>query len=90
LSLLFTRLQDRLSGLSGVGAVSYALSSPMDGNNWSSGMTIGGRAVDPSRPESTSWNRVGPKYFDTVGTRVLRGRAIDERDVPGARRGAAR
>jgi len=88
LSLLFTRLQDRLSGLSGVGAVSYALSSPMDGNNWSSGMTIGGRAVDPSRPESTSWNRVGPKYFDTVGTRVLRGRAIDERDVPGARRGA--
>ena len=63
LSLLFTRLQDRLSGLSGVGAVSYALSSPMDGNNWSSGMTIGGRAVDPSRTESTSWNRVGPSVL---------------------------
>jgi len=88
LSMLFTRLQDRLAGISGVRNVSYALSSPMDGNNWSSRITIAGRAVDPSRPDGTSWNRVGPRYFDTVGTRVLRGRAIDERDAPGGRRAA--
>jgi predicted permease len=86
LSLLYTRLQDRLANVSGVRSVSYALSSPMDGNNWSSSIAISGRAVDPARPDSTSWNRVGPKYFDTVGTRILRGRAIDERDIPGARR----
>lgn len=29
-------------------------------------------------------NAVGPDYFATVGTRMLRGRAIDERDVEGA------
>jgi predicted permease len=78
-------LQAHLAAVSGVKQVSYALSSPMDGNNWQSRMAMAGRTTDPSRP-GTSWNRVGPKYFATVGTRVLRGRAIDERDVPGARR----
>jgi predicted permease len=32
-----------------------------------------------------SWDRVGPHYFETIGTRFLRGRAIDERDTPAAR-----
>jgi hypothetical protein len=32
--------------------------------------------------EGASWNRIGPNYFDTVGTRVLRGRPIEERDRP--------
>ncbi|MEO8677644.1 MAG: ABC transporter permease [Vicinamibacterales bacterium] len=85
LLLVYGRLQAHLAAVSGVKQVSYALSSPMDGNNWQSRMAMAGRTTDPSRP-GTSWNRVGPKYFDTVGTRVLRGRAIEERDVPGARR----
>lgn len=86
LPLLYARLQERLARVPGVSNVSYALSSPMDGNNWQSRISIAGRAVDPARPDSSTWNRVGPRYFDTVGTRVLRGRAIWERDAPGARR----
>jgi predicted permease len=86
LSLLYSRLQERLQRVSGVSAASYALYSPMEGNNCSSGISISGRAADPARPDSASWNRVGPRYFDTVGTPVVRGRAIDERDVPGSRR----
>jgi predicted permease len=58
----------------------------MEGNNWSSRITVAGRAIDPARPDNSSWNRVGPRYFDTTGTAVRRGRAIDDRDVPGARR----
>jgi macrolide transport system ATP-binding/permease protein len=57
----------------------YSLYSPMEGNNWSSGISIEGRPPDP-RTDSSSWNRIGPGYFDTLGTRLLRGRAIDERD----------
>lgn len=86
LSLLFTRLRERIGGVTGVQDVSYALSSPMDGNNWSSGISIGGRAPDQAQSRGTSWNRVGPKYFETVGTQVLRGRAFDDRDAPGAKR----
>ena len=41
----------------------------MEGNNWSSGISIAGRTSDPARPDSSSWNRVGPRYFETVGTR---------------------
>jgi predicted permease len=31
-------------------------------------------------------NRVSPRYFETLGTRVLRGRPIDEHDTPASRR----
>jgi predicted permease len=86
LALLFARLRERIAGIAGVQNVSYALSSPMDGNNWSSGISIGGRAANQEQSQGASWNRVGPQYFETVGTRVLRGRAFDDGDAPGARR----
>jgi predicted permease len=86
LARLYEALRDRLSRVPGVVSVSYSLSSPMDGNNWSSGITIAGRPTDTARPDSSSWNRIGPNYFATVGTRLVRGRAFDERDVPGAPR----
>ncbi len=83
LAILYERMRERLTRVAGVTAVSYALSSPMDGNNWSSSISIAGRTVD--RSKASSWNRIGPDYFDTVGTRVLRGRTIEERDRPGTR-----
>ncbi len=86
LPLLYARLHERLQRVSGVVSVSYALYSPMEGNNWASQISIAGRAIDPARPDSSSWNRIGPGYFDTIATAVRRGRAIDDRDVPGARR----
>jgi predicted permease len=86
LAALYRRLQERLRREPGIAAVTYALYSPMEGNNWSSGISIAGRTVDPARPDGSSWNRVGPGYFETTGTRILQGRAIDERDVPGAHR----
>jgi predicted permease len=84
LSALYLRMREELLRVPGVESVSYALYSPMEGNNWSSGISIQGRAVDPARPISSSWNRIGPAYFETIGTRLLRGRAIDERDTPGS------
>jgi predicted permease len=87
LAAFYQTLQERLQRTSGVERVSYALYSPMEGNNWSSILNIEGRpAADPTRPIVSSWNRVGPGYFDTVGTRLIRGRAIDERDTPAGAR----
>jgi predicted permease len=86
LALYYERLQERLSRLPGVRSVSYALYSPMEGNNWGSAISIGGRASDPARPDGASWNRVGPLYFETVGTQLRIGRVIDRRDVSNAHR----
>ncbi|HUR20986.1 MAG TPA: FtsX-like permease family protein, partial [Vicinamibacterales bacterium] len=44
---------------------------------------------EPERRVSSSWNRIGPRYFETLGTKVIRGRAPDERDSPTAPRVAA-
>jgi predicted permease len=86
LEAFYTRLRERLLRVPGVDDVTFALYSPMEGNNWSSGISIEGRASDPSRRDGASWNRVWPGYFETIGTRVLRGRGIGERDTPSGRR----
>jgi predicted permease len=57
--------------------------SPLGGNNWNERVYIQGKPPD-DRWKAPSWTRVGPHYFETVGTRLIRGRTIDERDTPAA------
>ena len=85
LATYYDRLLARVRQIPGVIDATYSRYSPMEGNNWQSRVSIVGRA--PTRePESTSWNRIGPRYFETLGTRVVRGRTIDERDSANAPR----
>ena len=83
LSGLYQQLQQRLPGIPGVISASYSLYSPMRGDNWSLGIQIEGRPPD-DRSES-SFDRVGPQYFETIGTHLLRGRVIDETDTANSR-----
>ena len=78
------RMLARLRQIPGVVDATYSRYSPMEGNNWQSAISILGRAASPS--ESPSWNRIGPRYFETLGTRLIRGRTIDERDTVNAPR----
>ena len=82
LAAIFDDLQRRVGQVPGVERVAYALYSPMEGNNWSSNITISGRKTDPNRPDGSSWNRVSTNFFETVGTRVLRGRVFTAADTP--------
>jgi len=85
LAVYYDRLLARVRRIPGVLDATYSQYSPMEGNNWQSGVTILGRR--PTQEfESSSWNRIGPRYFETLGTRVLRGRTIDERDAAQAPR----
>jgi predicted permease len=86
LRAIYVAMRERLLRVPGVTEATYALYSPMEGNNWSSGISIAGRPVDPSNPDGASWNRVGPRYFETVGTRLLRGRLLNDSDTPAAAR----
>jgi predicted permease len=79
---LYQRLQDTLPQIPGVLSASISWYSPLDGNNANERVFLQGKA--PEDRWSPSWDRVGPRYFETIGTRLLRGRVIDEHDTPSA------
>jgi predicted permease len=87
LAVYYDRMLTRLRQIPGVVEATYSRYSPMENNNWQSIVSIPGRPAGP-RPETSSWNRIGPGYFETLGTRVVRGRTIDQRDTPTAPRAA--
>jgi len=79
----YQQLQQRLARMPGVLSASYSLYSPMRGDNWSLSISIEGRPTEDQ--QSASFDRIGPRYFETIGTHLLRGRVIDERDTPNSR-----
>jgi macrolide transport system ATP-binding/permease protein len=80
---LYQRLEERMPQIPGVLSASLSWYSPLAGNNASEPVYIQGKAPD-YRWTAPSWDRVGPHYFETIGTGLLRGRVIDERDRPGS------
>lgn len=76
---LYQQLDQRLPQIPGVISASYSTYSPMEGNNWGFGFHIEGRS--PDERDGASFDTVGPHYFETIGTRLLRGRAIGEQDT---------
>jgi predicted permease len=80
---LYQQLQQRLPQIPGVTNASYSLYSPMRGDNWSFGISIEGHP--PGERIFSSFDRIGPQYFETLGTRLLRGRTITEEDTPTSR-----
>jgi predicted permease len=80
---LYEQLQQRLPQIPGVIGASYSLYSPMRGDNWSLGVHVEGHPADERI--GASFDRVGPHYFETIGTRLLRGRVIGDQDTPTSR-----
>jgi predicted permease len=79
---LYRQFQERLSQIPGVVTVSFSHFAPMSG--FGEPVSIEGKPR-VQMPAGLLWpdeNRVSAHYFETVGTRVLRGRSIDEYDTP--------
>ena len=78
---LFRGIQERLRAIPGVRRVSSATYAPLSGDQW--GTTFGFRA-NPNlvrrTMSSADWTRVTPGFFDTLGAKMLSGRAITEGD----------
>jgi predicted permease len=81
---LYRQLHENILAIPGIQKVSFSLYSPMEGNNWGEGVFIAGEpAPAPGTPDhGASWVRVSPGYFDTIGTRIVKGRAITIQDTP--------
>ena len=77
-------LLTRFERVSGVASASIAFSSPLSAVNITK-LQIPGRDSVPSGKDGMALLvAAAPHYFETVGTRILRGRGIEERDVSGA------
>ena len=83
----YRELQQKMRSIPGVITASYSLYSPLGGDNWGTSVYVPGRAHDSGENgDYSSWLRVGPDYFETIGTRLLQGRTINEQDTPTSRR----
>ena len=83
LPALYRTMEDRFSAIPGVQHVGLALYSPLEGNNWGETVYVEGRpAPGPNDNSGSSWDRINPQFFDTVGQRILRGRGFRESDTP--------
>lgn len=79
----YRQLHDMLAAIPGVKSVGYSLYSPMEGDNWGTGVYFEGQPPPPpgSNENNASWVRVSSDYFDTVGTKIIRGRSITDQDT---------
>lgn len=84
LEAFYRQLHEKLSTIPGIRHTSFSLYSPMDSDNWTESVSIEGEPPPPmgKRDDDVSWVRVSPGYFDAIGTKIIEGRAIDERDTP--------
>ena len=86
LAPLYQQMDSRLSSLPGVKSASFSRYSPFNGCCWAFTVAVEGYTPKPQENTSVLLNRVSPRYFETLGTKVLRGRAFDAHDTPVSRR----
>ena len=75
---LYRNIEDQFHAIPGVQKVGIASYTPMEDNNNGWDVQVEGK---PNLSLQTSNIRVGPEYFDSVGTRVLIGRGIGVQDT---------
>jgi predicted permease len=85
LSTLYQQVVERLSSLPQVHSVSIATYSPLSGTRRSSSVQVPGYTAQPGENLDTQDILVAPKYAETLGMPLLRGRDINERDTPSSR-----
>ena len=79
------RLLERVRGLPGVSAASLSTMVPMGFGGWSgTGVSIEGYTFRPDESNSIPYSQVGPGYFETIGTPIVRGREFSAADRAGS------
>jgi predicted permease len=74
------RMLERLRSAPGIADASLTTVKLLDGNNWTTDITIAGYAAGEEEDMEQRCALVGPGYFRAMGIPVIRGREFDERD----------
>ncbi|HSD46119.1 MAG TPA: ABC transporter permease, partial [Pyrinomonadaceae bacterium] len=80
LPALYQQIIERLSSLPNVRTVSMATYSPLSGTHRASSIVLPGHTPEPGEEPVVEDVLAGPKYAETLGIPVLRGRDLDVRD----------
>jgi len=75
---LYQAIEDHFHAIPGVLKVGLSTYTPMEDNNWGSGVKIQG---EPDINKGASWVKGTPEYFDSVGTHVVMGRGFTSQDT---------
>jgi predicted permease len=75
---LYRTIEDRFHALPGVVKVALATYTPMEQNNWGTGVKVQG---EPDLEKGASWVKGTAEYFDSVGTHVVMGRGFRTQDT---------
>lgn len=80
-SAFFRSVMGRLEAIPGVTGAAGTSVVPMMASNWLAEFTIDGNRSASGRYESANYTAVTPKYFDVIGTGVIRGRMFTDADT---------
>jgi predicted permease len=82
LPALYQALEQQFGALPGVKSVGMALYSTLEGNNWGESVYVEGAPTPPPTANlNSSWDRISPQFFETVGQPILRGRGFTDNDT---------
>lgn len=74
------QLREALAAVPGVVSIGQIMMTPVSGSGWDNAIGPDGKTAAGSG--TNAWfNRVGPEYFKTMGTRLIAGRDFDQRDT---------
>jgi macrolide transport system ATP-binding/permease protein len=76
---LYRTIEERFHMLPGVTKVGIATYTPMEDNNWGTGVVVQGQP--PVGGFGASFVKANAEFFDSVGTRVVTGRGIGVQDT---------
>lgn len=79
---LYQRIVERAEALPGVESATIAMCGLMSGcRSGADGLSISGYTAQPGEQIAVQENKVGPRYFTTVGMTIAAGRDFDARDI---------
>jgi predicted permease len=80
-SVLYRKLYDQVNALPGVRVATIARFSPLSGSRWTDDITVQGYAARPGESMSMVEDYVMSQYPETMGMKLLMGRAIGPQDT---------
>jgi predicted permease len=82
LGAMYREMSARLNAIPGVSRAAFSYYTPFHECCWAFTIAVQGHVPAADERRSAMLNRVSPGYFETLGTRLLRGRTFDEHDTP--------